>query len=73
MSFGFAEKATQFFEVNASWKTLLLKQEHAVSKMTMSKEMIPQLIAALSQQQIDIVRVDYKNQLEEYFLKITKE
>jgi hypothetical protein len=38
----------------------------------MSKTDIPALIAQLSAANIDIERVDYKNKLEDYFLKITQ-
>lgn len=43
--------------------------EHFTLKM--SKREIPLLIRYLTAQDIDIVGIDYRNQLEEYFLKIT--
>ncbi len=56
------------------WKSKLPVEKSVsenVFSFLMAKQEIPLLIKDLSEQEIDILRVDYRNQLEEYFLKIT--
>ena len=58
----------------SAWKELYqIDQSKTVEHFTlkMSKREIPLLIKYLTSQDVDIVGIDYRNQLEEYFLKIT--
>jgi hypothetical protein len=58
----------------SAWKELYqIDQSKTVDHFTlkMSKREIPLLIKYLTSQDVDIVGIDYRNQLEEYFLKIT--
>jgi len=41
--------------------------------MNMSKDKIPALVSFLTLSGVSIERIDYRNQLEEYFLKITNQ
>lgn len=60
--------------VNESvWKNVFDKIEDDIFVMNMSKNEIPSLVTFLIQNNISILRVDYRNQLEEYFLKITNQ
>lgn len=47
-------------------------QDYNLFYIDMSKEEIPDMVKFLSDQAIKITRIDYRNQLEEYFLNITQ-
>jgi ABC-2 type transport system ATP-binding protein len=49
----------------------IIKESDQVFQLMLSKNQIPTLISTLTQQGVEIMRIDYRNQLEEYFLKIT--
>lgn len=51
----------------------LSKDENGMLMLKMSKAQIPGMISTLTQMGISILRVDYRNQLEDYFLKITNQ
>ncbi len=59
---------------NSAWKNKYIpdhdKAGHLFS-FKMSKSEIPNLVKEMTDQRIEILSIDYKNQLEEYFLKIT--
>jgi ABC-2 type transport system ATP-binding protein len=46
-------------------------RDNGLFTFNMSKKEIPELIRYLTQKNVDILSIDYRNQLEEYFLKIT--
>ena len=56
----------------SAWHTSLESQDEQVFYLKMSKTQIPALIEFLTAQHISIQRIDYRNQLEDYFLKITQ-
>jgi ABC-type multidrug transport system ATPase subunit len=61
------------FITQSSWQSVA---EHYTEKSTvlkMEKQRIPQLINELTAQNFSILKVDYKNPLEAYFLKLTHE
>jgi ABC-type multidrug transport system ATPase subunit len=58
---------------DTEWESSIEKVELRELKMNMSKEKIPQMVRDINAWDIGILRIDYKNQLEEYFLKITQE
>lgn len=65
--------AAAFIE-NSVWKAKLpveKSQHENILSFKMSKNEIPLLVKQLSDHNIAILSIDYKNQLEEYFLKIT--
>ncbi|HNF72655.1 MAG TPA: ABC transporter ATP-binding protein [Chitinophagaceae bacterium] len=63
-----AEKAETFFTQNTKYPF----EKRGVSfQLKMAQHEIPALIQELTREGIDIFRIDYRNQLEEYFLKIT--
>jgi ABC-2 type transport system ATP-binding protein len=65
--------ALAFIEQSA-WKSKMQAEKNKnemVLSFQMSKNEIPLLVKQLSERSIEILSVDYRNQLEEYFLKIT--
>jgi len=54
------------------WKQFLESRDEKLFVFNMGKKEIPSLTAYLTQHLIGIERIDYRNQLEEYFLKITQ-
>ncbi len=57
---------------NSLWNNQLQETNNNEFSFFMSKTTIPQMVHFLNDHQIDILRLDYKNQLEEYFLKMTQ-
>ena len=57
---------------DSRWKSLLESQDEKLFVFKMGKAEIPALTAYLTQHAIGIERIDYRNQLEDYFLKITQ-
>lgn len=53
-------------------KDKITNQDHNLFYIDMSKEEIPAMVKFLSEAGIAISRIDYRNQLEEYFLNITQ-
>ena len=66
------EKTMQLIN-QSSWKELFDKMEESIFVMKMSKDKIPALVSFLTLSGVSIERIDYRNQLEEYFLKITNQ
>jgi ABC-2 type transport system ATP-binding protein len=66
------EKTMQLIN-QSSWKELFDKMEESIFVMNMSKDKIPALVSFLTLSGVSIERIDYRNQLEEYFLKITNQ
>ncbi len=66
------EKTSQLIN-QSNWNELFDKMEENVFVMNMSKDKIPELVAFLTHSGVGIERIDYRNQLEEYFLKITNQ
>ena len=66
------EKTMQLIN-QSSWKELFDKMEESIFVMNMSKDKIPDLVSFLTLSGVSIERIDYRNQLEEYFLKITNQ
>lgn len=57
---------------NSRWSGLLQSNDENGFNFHMSRSDIPELIHYLDDAGVPVVRVDYRNQLEEYFLKITQ-
>lgn len=57
----------------SNYASKLSKIEEGMLILKMGKAEIPDLISSLVQLGIGILRVDYRNQLEDYFLKITNQ
>ncbi|MBP6624295.1 MAG: ABC transporter ATP-binding protein [Chitinophagaceae bacterium] len=57
---------------NSSWNNQLQEINQQEFSFFMSKQTIPAMVNFLHEHHIDILRLDYKNQLEEYFLKMTQ-
>ncbi|GBL35814.1 uncharacterized ABC transporter ATP-binding protein YhcH [Filimonas sp.] len=55
----------------SKWANVMDKQDGNLFVFKMGKTEIPQMVDYLSQHQLGIERIDYRNQLEDYFLKIT--
>ncbi|MBL7764690.1 MAG: ABC transporter ATP-binding protein [Chitinophagaceae bacterium] len=55
----------------STYRPKLVNIDDHLFRFKMSKQEIPELLRFFMDQQIDILRVDYRNELEEYFLKIT--
>jgi ABC-type multidrug transport system ATPase subunit len=66
------EKLLHEFETN-EWKKFVHEVNGNEVQLNMSKEKIPQMVAEITSWNIGILRIDYRNQLEQYFLKITQE
>ncbi len=56
---------------NSVYKNYIIKESANEFQLMMNKNQIPTMISYLTAQGVEIVRVDYRNQLEDYFLKIT--
>ena len=59
---------------NSPWQNQFVldnTRDQMLFTFKMSKKEIPELIRFLTEKKVDILSVDYRNQLEEYFLKIT--
>lgn len=56
---------------NSEYKNDITSFEDGLFHLTLSKSQIPALISTLTNLKVEIVRIDYRNQLEDYFLKIT--
>lgn len=57
---------------SSTWQTKCNKEEEGLLIFNLNKNEIPTLATFLQQQGIALLRIDYKNPLEEYFLKITQ-
>jgi len=55
----------------SKWAGMMESQDETYFVFNMGKAEIPAMIDYLSQHRIGIERIDYRNQLEDYFLKIT--
>ena len=55
----------------SNWAGMMESQDETLFVFNMGKAEIPAMIDYLSQHHIGIERIDYRNQLEDYFLKIT--
>ncbi len=55
----------------SKWASVMDTQEGNLFIFRMGKSEIPLMVNYLSQHQLGIERIDYRNQLEDYFLKIT--
>lgn len=55
----------------SKWSSLMEVNEELEIKFNMSKKEIPEMVEFLSTKHVGIQRIDYRNQLEDYFLKIT--
>ncbi len=55
----------------SKWAGMIESQEEKLFVFKMGKTEIPEMVDYLSQHQLGIERIDYRNQLEDYFLKIT--
>lgn len=67
-------KRAAHFIANSIWQNKMPEEKNKTDEiisLQMSKSEIPALIKQLSADGNDIVSINYKNQLEEYFLKIT--
>jgi ABC-2 type transport system ATP-binding protein len=57
---------------NSLWHQKISGEENGLLLFNLNKKEIPELVQFLQQAQVSLLRVDYKNPLEEYFLKITQ-
>jgi len=57
---------------NSEYKSFLEQEEEGLLHLNMSRSQIPLMVSELSAAGASILRVDYRNQLEDYFLKITQ-
>lgn len=55
----------------SEWQKFVQQMEGNEITFMLPKAAIPALVQYLTSQQIDLVRIDYRNQLEEYFLTMT--
>lgn len=58
--------------LNSRWPAVLEQRDGANFTFHMRRNDIPELIHYLAEAGVRLVRVDYRNQLEEYFLKLTQ-
>lgn len=56
----------------SSWKEKWSSTEESLLVFSLNKKEIPALVNFLHNHSVEVLRIDYKNPLEEYFLKITQ-
>lgn len=64
------EKGLEIIQ-QSSFASKLIESENNLFTLNSSKQEIPDMVRFLTEKGVDIVRIDYRNQLEDYFLKIT--
>jgi ABC-type multidrug transport system ATPase subunit len=58
---------------NSTWHAAVVSESNSEMHLQLAKKDIPLLSQEIIKQNIPLLRIDYRNQLEEYFLRITKE
>jgi hypothetical protein len=55
----------------SKYSYFILHEHEGCYDLKLSKQQIPVMIADLTRAGAEVLRIDYRNQLEDYFLKIT--
>lgn len=58
---------------NSTWHAAVVSESNSEMHLQLAKKDIPLLSQEIIKHNIPLLRIDYRNQLEEYFLRITKE
>lgn len=66
------QRDTILFQQSEFYSRIIPSEDGAL-QLRMSKMEIPKMVSSLSEKGIGVLRVDYRNQLEDYFLKITNQ